>query len=243
MKNKVIVFIGLIITLAFISSLNNSTVIKTNNKNYATGYTYSAYAGTGTSNYKYTPTQTTSKPSTIRYTQSSYSCVEGQTIDTMIRAYSSNVVARITGYGSSNNRIATVEANPDLAVNCVSCAAVRITCKKTGNVNLYAKSSDGVINKTPVEVKPREDTVSFDKSSYTCLSGDSFTTMIRSTGFSSISYESRNTRVATIEANQGLQTNCINCTLVRINCYKPGTTRLVARTSSGATQTVRIRVQ
>lgn len=242
MKNKAIVFIGLIVTLAFISS-SNSSVIKTDNKEYAVGYTYSAYAQTGTSTYKYATTQTTSKPSTVKYTQSSYSCEEGQTIDTMIRAYSSNGIATVTGFGSSNNRIATVEANPDLAVNCASCVAVRITCKKAGNVNLYAKSSDGVMNKTPIEVRPHEDTVSFEKSSYSCLSGDSFTTMIRSTGMSSISYESRNTRVATIEANQGLQTNCINCTLVRITCKKPGTTRLVARSSLGATQSVRIRVQ
>ena len=61
--------------------------------------------------------------------------------------------ATVSSYDSSDRSIATVAKHPTLAVNCIDCVAVQITCKKKGKTTLKATSSLGEKTSVPITVK------------------------------------------------------------------------------------------
>ena len=178
---------------------------------------------------------------TISYEKKNYTCEKGDVIDTVITANSKSI-SYVKSYSSSNKEYAVVKKNPDMTLKCYNCVAVRIYCKKAGTVNLKATSSTGAKTKSNLRIK--NSTISFGKTTYFCKAGTTFTTLIKSSGTSRVlSYKSNNTKVATIVKNDTLQPNCINCSAVKVTCKKAGKAILTTKSSKGATATASVTVR
>lgn len=80
---------------------------------------------------------------TIEFAKKSYTCKVGQTFETMITAKNGGPGTYIRSYGTSNSKIATIDDNTSVQVNCINCRIVRVVCKKKGSVILNAQSSSG----------------------------------------------------------------------------------------------------
>ena len=184
---------------------------------------------------------------TISFAKTSYECKEGKTIDTEITAVGvENSVSTVSKYTSSNTSIATIEKNPDYTPRCINCVAVRITCKKAGNITLNAESSTGAKTSVPLTVsKQNKGTIEFNEKSYSCEEGKYFDTDIAvysDTGATVESYSSSNTNVAIIEKNPNYSVGCTNCITVRVTCKKAGKVTLRAKASTGAETSVPLTV-
>ena len=81
-------------------------------------------------------------------------------------------------------------------------------------------------------------TISYSKEEYTCKVGETFETMIKASGgsfpASIASYSSIDTNIAEVDDKTSIQTNCIDCRLVRVVCKSVGKTQITAESSSGA---------
>ena len=178
---------------------------------------------------------------TIKFEQETYECTEGERFETMIRATApknSREAAKIKSYGTSDKEVATMDEDVVNQVNCVDCRVVRVFCHKAGSIQLNAESSLGATTTAELVVKQREGTISYAKANYSCTAGETFETMIRTTnGLGIKSYKSSNEKIATVDANTKMQTNCIDCRLVRVVCKKAGKVTLSATASNGATTT------
>ena len=183
------------------------------------------------------------KEGSIAYAKNSYTCNAGETFNTMIKTTNG---LYIKSYGSSDKTIATVDDKTGLQVNCVDCKMVRVSCLKAGTVSLTATASNGATTVSSLTVEKNVGTISFAKNSYTCNAGDVIETMITASGGTTpatiASYYSNNPAVATIDDKTSVQTNCVNCRMVRIVCQKKGSTTLTATSSSGAVTTVSVSV-
>ena len=97
--------------------------------------------------------------SSIEYDQKSYSCKVGEKLTAIIKTHGEQKVgdssrfAMVSSYDSSDRSIATVIKHPNLAVNCINCVAVQITCKKEGKTTLKATSSFNDKTSVPITVK------------------------------------------------------------------------------------------
>ncbi len=172
----------------------------------------------------------------VSYEKSSYNCTPGEQITTLVRAEGS-VGARVTGYTSNNPNVATVEKHPTLAVECINCVAVQITCKSAGTATLSATSSDGAKGTASVSVSGSTTKVYYEKSSYACTPGQKITTLVKTEGNYAAhvaSYTSNNPNVATVEKHPTLAVDCVNCVAVQITCKSAGTATLSATSSDGA---------
>ena len=67
---------------------------------------------------------------TISYDKTSYSCEAGKKIDAIITANSDDLGVSVKSYKSSNTGVATVVKHPTMAVKCMNCVAVQISCLK-----------------------------------------------------------------------------------------------------------------
>ena len=220
MNKKLLVIVALVITLFLVKNVEA--------KNYV-------YEGDSPEKYEYSTTK-----DSISYGSNSFNCSAGQTIDTLIRTTSDNT--RVRSFGSYDTSIATVEKNPEIAVNCINCSAVRINCKKQGNAKIYAKSSSGATTTSTVNVD-NNSMVKFEKKYYNCKKGESIVTMIKASAGTYVkSYKSLNNSIASVRLNPDLQPKCLECLLVKITCKKAGSTQLVAKSSTGAKDTSNIAV-
>ena len=196
----------------------------------------------GTSTVKVTAT----KPNTITFDKSSYSCNAGEQITAEVRVNNnSNVMETIKSYTSSDTSIATIVKHPTLSVKCINCLALQITCKSAGTATLTAKGSNGTTGTSKVKVNATTEKVSFEKSNYSCKPGDKLTTTIKTTGVFGAriaSYSSSDTSVAIVEKHPTLAVNCINCVAVQITCKRSGNVTLTAKSSTGAKGTSTVSV-
>ncbi len=84
--------------------------------------------------------------------------------------------------------------------------------------------------------------IKYEKDSYSCEEGTTFTTLIRTTSPKTpatvASYSSSDSNIASIDGNVEYQTNCIDCIAVRVVCKKPGSVTLSAESSKGAKTSV-----
>lgn len=185
-----------------------------------------------------------SKDGAISFSKSSFSCMENEIFETVIKTQSGKKSATVKSYESSNEDIATIDNKAINQVNCVGCKAVRVVCKKKGNVTLKAESSTGAKTTAKLTVKANDPSISYAKDSYTCKPGATIETVIQASGKSSVkSYSSSNTKVATIDTNTNSQVNCVNCLAVRIVCKNLGVTSLKAESSTGAKTTSSLSVK
>ena len=90
---------------------------------------------------------------TVYFSKPSYSCTAGQSFETVITAVSGDLSARVSGYSSSNTSIATVDDNVTAVPSCINCKAIRVNCKKKGNVTLKATSTTGAKGQSDLTVK------------------------------------------------------------------------------------------
>ena len=113
------------------------------------------------------------KNNSISYDKTSYTCTEGTKIDAIITATSDDLSATVKSYSSTNPEIATVTKHPTMAVKCVNCEAVQITCNKSGKTTLTAESTTGAKTTTTVNVAAKDKgTIAYDKTSYSCNAGE-----------------------------------------------------------------------
>ena len=183
---------------------------------------------------------------TIKYENESYECTEGETFETMIKATApknSKEAVSIKSFGTSDKQVATIDNNTTSQVNCTDCQVVKIYCHKAGSIQLNAESNLGASTTAELVVKQREGTISYAKANYSCTTGETFETMIKTTdGISIKSFKSSNEKIAVVDSNTKQQTNCIDCKLVRVVCKKTGKVKLNATASNGATTTSEVTV-
>lgn len=185
-----------------------------------------------------------SKDGAISFSRSSFSCMENEIFETIIRTQGGKETATVKSYESSNEDIATIDNKAINQVNCINCKAVRVVCKKKGNVTLKAESSTGAKTTAKLTVKANDTSIAYAKDSYTCKPGATIETVIQATGKATVkSYSSTNTSVATIDTNTNSQVNCVNCLAVRIVCKDLGVTSLRAESSTGAKTTSSLSVK
>ncbi len=174
----------------------------------------------------------------IDFDQDSYTCKEGETITTKITALGtpSVIAPTVKSYTSSDTSVATIQKHPTLAVNCINCTAVQISCKKAGNSTLTTTSSLGAVNTAKVTVYKDPGTISFSEDSYTCHVGETINAKITATPYNSRvkSFYSDNSSIASIEEHPTLQVNCINCRMSQITCNAVGETSVWAESTTGA---------
>ncbi|MDD6272312.1 MAG: hypothetical protein PUA90_02190 [bacterium] len=195
---------------------------------------------------------------TISYDKSSYTCKEGEIIQTKITVKSSDELANIKSYNSGNTNVATIDigwknGNETIQTNCINCQYVEITCEKAGTTILRAESTTGSTTTSTVVVEKEtlesqnKGSISYDKSSYTCKVGETITATITATSNDGLarvkSYSSNNVNVAIINKHPTFTANCLNCEMVQITCKGNGTTTLKAQSSTGATTTSTIVVE
>ena len=183
----------------------------------------------------------------IDFDHDSYTCKEGETINTKITALGtpSVIAPTVDSYTSSDTSVATIEKHPTLAVNCINCKAVQISCKKAGSSTLTATSSLGAVNTAKVTVVKDVGSISYAEEEYSCSPGESFTTQVTSMpGTSSISnFYSDDTSIASVIDSPGVQPKCINCRNVQVTCHAAGTTTIWAESSRGARGGSQVRVR
>lgn len=75
---------------------------------------------------------------TIKFEQSSYTCIEGKTITTNVSGEVSNA-----NIFSLQDDIAEIKKNDVEIPKCGSCVVVDIICKKVGNANIEADALNG----------------------------------------------------------------------------------------------------
>ena len=183
---------------------------------------------------------------TIEFDKTSYSCTEGQKIDAIITATSDDLSARVKSYKSSNTSVATIVKHPTMAVKCINCQAVQISCLKTGKVTLSAESTTGATTSVPLTVSEDKGTISYEQTSYSCKAGEKISTIITATSNDASarvkSYTSTNTSIAKVEKHPTMVVKCINCVAVEISCLKEGKVSLTAESTKGATTSVPVNV-
>lgn len=199
----------------------------------------------------------------ISYDKPSFSCGVGDKITSVIKAEGSvaegdNVkIAMVSSYTSSDSSIATVTKHPNLAVNCVNCVAVEITCHKEGTATLTASSTLGATTSSMVTVNNEsqviDSSIEYEEKSYSCNVGEKITTLIKAHGeqkegelykFATVSsYDSSDRSIATVTKHPNLAVNCIDCVAVQITCKKKGKTTLKATSSLGEKTSVPITVK
>ena len=175
----------------------------------------------------------------VTFDKTNFSCNTGEKFATLITG-----TDPIKEYKSADTSIATIARKTDgLQPNCSNCAYVEVTCKKKGTTTLTASTMKGATTSSKVTVNEQNaGKVTFDKTSFSCNTGEKFATLI--TGTDPIKeYKSADTSIATIaRKTDGLQPNCSNCAYVEVTCKKKGTTTLTASTMKGATANAKVSV-
>ena len=184
---------------------------------------------------------------TISYEKSSYTCSAGDKIETLITAHSTDLTAKVSGFGSSNVEVATIATSTTRYPNCSNCKAVVITCKKAGSVNLTAKSSTGATTNASVTVSVGKGTISFESASYSCKAGKSIETLVTAYNLSDPSVRVKsvstsNVEIATVATSTTRYPNCSNCRAIKITCKKKGTVTLSATSTTGASGTAKVTI-
>ena len=199
----------------------------------------------------------------ISYDKETFSCHEGEKLTSIIKAEGSTggedgiKIATVASYNSSNLEVATVTKHPNLAVNCINCVAVEITCHKKGDATLTATSSLGAKTSVPINVDSSNivtnSSIEYEEKSYSCKVGEKITAVIKAHGeqkdgenvkFAMVSsYDSSDRSIATVTKHPNLAVNCINCVAVEITCKKEGKTTLKATSSFNDKTSVPITVK
>ena len=209
----------------------------------------------------------------ISFKEKSYSCIAGKTIETAIYPTrevntSENRTTVITypqvkSYTSSDTSIATIDDKVTKQPYCGNCKAVRISCKKTGEVVLTATSNFGATTSTKVTVTQEEGSIAFDKDSYNCEVGKVFSAKVTYTGsvkevksFSAadpsiVSLKALKvySNCATVSQYSDVVPNCVPSTQVKPNelfivgeCLKKGSTKITATADTGISTSANVTV-
>ena len=110
------------------------------------------------------------------------------------------------------------------------------------------KESENDVSQQPT-VQPEESksTIKYENDKYTCIEGGKFTTKILVEETSIKSYESSDTKIATItsyEPSDDIAIKlCKNCKYVEVNCLKTGSISLIATSTDGVKTTSKLEVQ
>ena len=183
---------------------------------------------------------------TVSFEKEDYSCDAGDSFETVISTNGTNIHDSLKSYRTTDEEIATIDTNTTYIVKCLNCMAVRVVCKKAGNIKLVAESVSGAINTANLTVASKEGTISFDKTNYSCEEGTTFETKI--TAFSNSqpstvkSYSTSDSSIATIDDKTQYAVKCVNCKMVRVVCKKTGNVKLIAESSTGAKTTSNLEV-
>ena len=193
----------------------------------------------------------------VKYDKESYSCKVGEKILAVISTSHPTEVASVVSYTSKDSTVATIIEHPTESIDCIDCVAVQIICRKEGNTNLTAKNNYGATTSVPITVEKKEEveeepvgTIKFDKDSFSCVEGEKITATVEASGskgeedniqFAKVeSYKSIDDSVAVVEKHTYIGVSCTNCEQVQITCKKQGETKLLAKSTFGATVEVPI---
>lgn len=166
----------------------------------------------------------------INFQEGSYTCKMGETINTSISVSGGPSDNKVKSYSSNDSSIASIREGSGSSNTRKN---VIISCENEGTTILKATSNTGVNTEVSIRVNPNEGTISFDKSSYSCTAGDSFTATVSVTGGGNSNnvsnFYSNNTSVATVsrESTDGKTTK------IKVNCISSGSTSLTAQSATG----------
>ena len=174
-------------------------------------------------------------------TNSYYKCNAGAKFKATVRAINNNGKSTITNLSTSNSSIAVISRASSNGTQCdgiKNCAVVEVSCLKTGNVDLIAKSSTGATSRARTNVT----LIRFGtNSSYKCKAGEKVTATIKVEGGINVkSYNSSNTSIANIVKHPSAGPTCEGCATVQIQCNKKGTTSLNAYSNVGTAASVNV---
>ncbi len=224
------------------TDLNRKTIrIVCNKKGTATLNTVSENGAKGSAQV----TVSSKDVGVIAFLEQSYSCKVGEVIKTSITTKGAvNPKAKMT-YSSSDKNTAKIESDTTSS-SCIGCIPVKITCLKEGNVTLNVTAETGAKTSTKVQINTAEvGSISFEKSSYTCKTGNTINTVLRATKLNvnttKVSYASSNSNIASIEKDISSAV-CADCFAIKIGCKKDGTVTLSAITDKGATASSKVTV-
>lgn len=191
-----------------------------------------------------TPNQQNST-NTVQFEESSYTCYVGDEVATNVNLLVTDqnaAIPTVSKYETSDKKIATIEKHPSLTARCLGCTTVKISCKKAGKATLTVTMSNGQKAKATVQVLAKK--MSFEKSSYECVIGETISTKLTLTSDmtdSIASYSSANNNVASL-TNSVLQTDCVGCVMLDINCRAEGTVNITAKSRNGLSTTSSVKV-
>ena len=189
----------------------------------------------------------------INFEKSSYTCTEGDTIETSAYAETSN-----NNEAGSPNYIQNLPFPSSIISNDTSIATLTealingkgggssktfaIKCLKAGKTTLSAVSSTGATVSVPITVKEKPSTVTFNPSSISCTAGK--TTNVQISYSPDISYEftSENTQIATTNKS-AIQLNASGTVSFDVKCVKAGSTKLKFKLSNGFEKTLNVTVK
>ncbi len=189
----------------------------------------------------------------INFEKSSYTCTEGDTIETSVSATTSNnneagspnyiqSLPFPSSFSSGDNSVATLTEDLANGKGGGTSKALAIKCLKAGKTTLSAVSSTGATVSVPITVKEKPSTITFNPSSISCTAGK--TTSVQISYSPDISYEAttENTQISTITKSP-IQLNTSNTISFDVKCIKAGSTKLKFKLSNGFEKSLNITVK
>lgn len=110
------------------------------------------------------------------------------------------------------------------------------------------QKTEPVKNETKTEEAPKPK-VYFDQKEFNCYAGDDFATEVRTDVIYGAevptikSLNSGNTSILTVEKHPTLTSNCVGCTMIRVNCKSDGKTTIKATSSVNQSATAQVVVK
>ena len=89
-------------------------------------------------------------PGTISFSEPSYTCHVGETINAKITALP--YTSRVDSFYSDDPSIASIATHPTLQVNCINCRMSQITCNAVGETSVWAESTTGAKSGSTITV-------------------------------------------------------------------------------------------
>ena len=167
----------------------------------------------------------------VVYEKSEYTCKIGETIETEIKIIDGEESTVIEKFGLDNELVASIV---ELEKKGDGTRKVQITCKNMGEANLTAETNSGKTTTSKLLVTEKDNIISFEKDSYTCIEGETITTYV--TGDYISGFTSSDDIIAEIKKSSNNEN-------VEIKCKRMGHVDLTITSSDGKTSVVPLQVE
>ena len=180
----------------------------------------------------------TSNSNNVVFEKSNIKCKKGDVVKTIIK--STDGKTRIKTFSSDDIAVAALSLS-SAQPRTTGAIQVDVACRGNGSVTLRASNANGVVGTANVTVGNTVGTVSFEKATYTCRPGQSFETKVTADKATIKNILVEKTGVIKL-GQPSKQLNCANCRLIKVECQKIGTSRIVASSSAGASGSALVNV-